>query len=290
MTSIDLISTPSTLDRIALRTARSLIENLTDVSIRSNRTISISTNFFVSMYLSSFVGKMDSNVSSILSDIVYNEWKNYGFRYFPQDDMPEDLDTASAVTRLLSNKTDVVDRFLTLLQKYENSDGFVPTFLSKDVPKWMPGADGAHHLDVSLNSFLTLSVLGEIRNPRQRIHDLLESTDGKYFWYLQDWYIAALYNKIAAQHNLNYCTLDDADHLIIDGYSIQICDINSHIRNMRKMITPARGLLRIACNRTGSNNDIVETTIRGELNTPFLWSVGYYPVSNPHLASAILGV
>ena len=132
------IATPSNADRIALRSARRIIEQLIEVSIRSNRTTSVSTNFLVSMFLSTGKCPPSADVFNILSDVVYNEWKMYGFRYFPQADMPEDLDTASAVTRLLSDKPDVVDRFHTLVRRYEDSDGFVSTFLSTAVPDWMP--------------------------------------------------------------------------------------------------------------------------------------------------------
>ena len=146
------------------------------------------------------------NTTALQEELLEYLNKSYeasSFNYFDKPYLPNDLDTASALTRLLSYRNrGLVAAYEEFVNRNTISENIVPTWLdTPDYERWFVGPR-PYHLDVLLNHWLTELGLGKRVNPSV-VLCTVNTLGLQNYWYLPPLYTPYLYCRLLSQLGLN---------------------------------------------------------------------------------------
>lgn len=129
-------------------------------------------------------------------------WAESGFNYFNESYLPEDLDTASTMARLLGGensrlRADYDER----IKRNKLTKSIVPTWLDTDAhDRWFSGVN-PFHVDVLLNHWLTELEFGRPVK-KEILYDTVQAYGLRNYWYLPALYTPYLYCRLIRRMGL----------------------------------------------------------------------------------------
>jgi hypothetical protein len=126
-----------------------------------------------------------------------------GFNYFEDHYLPNDLDTASSVARILGTRNENVgSNYDEVTKRNRISPGIIPTWLDTDEhDRWFVGSQ-PYHLDVLLNHWLTEAERGRPVDP-DIILKTVNTLGLKNYWYLPPLYTPYLYSRLLSRMRIS---------------------------------------------------------------------------------------
>lgn len=171
------------------------------------------------------ISKLDRALESIKVKMEKN-FKNNKFNYFDSSHLPDDLDTASVMTRIL-DRMEVSIAYTEVLKNNRLPNGFISTWFDSQFKKsnsWASG-DNVFHVDVMMNYFLTLLKCDMHEHfELNLVRNLINQQGLINYWYIPSFYSSYLYSKVLM---LGTHFFDDADISILkDHISFYIPNVN----------------------------------------------------------------
>ena len=138
-----------------------------------------------------------------LHEHLAKSYANSGFNYFNEPYLPEDLDTASTLARLLGRENFRLRAdYDQIIKRNRLPGGIVPTWLdTSDHARWFSGTR-RFHLDVLLNHWLTETELGRPIK-KEVLCEIVQSYGLRNYWYLPPLYTPYLYCRLIRRMGLN---------------------------------------------------------------------------------------
>jgi hypothetical protein len=118
------------------------------------------------------------------------------FSYFEEGILPQDLDTAASMARILGPLSkEVINAYQQIIKRNRLDGGLVPTWLdTKEHHRWRSGSK-VYHLDVMLNHWLTEWILFQRLDTKILIRTIKEFSLRNY-WYIPSLYTSYLYAQL----------------------------------------------------------------------------------------------
>ena len=161
--------------------------------------------------------KNGGSLDRILANIKSRIWENFRasrFNYFDTVRLPDDLDTASVIVRVLDDER-VWEAFSEFVSMNKAPEGFISTWsnLSKNDGIKRASGDNPFHVDVMLNYFLTViqSNAGKYFDI-ERLRNLIRRHRLINYWYIPFFYSSYLYSKLLLSKKELFLK-EDLEHL-----------------------------------------------------------------------------